>query len=170
MELLDVVDENDTCIGQATRNDVYIKKLPHRIIHILVFNKKGQLALQKRSFNVSFLPGYWSTTVGGHVLSLETYYQAAKRECMEELGIKINFKYMGKIEYNGSGFKKYLTIYKIHNFNNNFNINTSEVETVDFFSLAQIQSMIKNKEKIHPELLFILEQFYNLEIPKLKKT
>lgn len=49
-ELFDVVDEVDHVVGQATRGEVHKdKKFIHRSISIAVFNKKGELFLQKRT-------------------------------------------------------------------------------------------------------------------------
>ena len=86
MEFLDVVDDNDEIIAHASITDIYNKKLPHRIVHVLIFNDKGEMALQKRSKHKSFCPNYWSTAVGGHVQQNESYLKAAKREFREELG------------------------------------------------------------------------------------
>lgn len=53
----------------------------------LVFNEKGQLLLLKRSEVVDFKPGHY-TIPGGHVDPGEAFETAAKRELLEEAGIK----------------------------------------------------------------------------------
>jgi len=53
----------------------------------LVFNDKGELLLLKRSEIVDFNPGYY-TLPGGHVDQGEDFETAAKRELLEEAGIK----------------------------------------------------------------------------------
>ncbi|MCA9460196.1 MAG: NUDIX domain-containing protein, partial [Nanoarchaeota archaeon] len=83
MELLDIVNRKDEVIGVASKEDVYKKSLTHRIVHILIFNDKNELALQLRSKKVSFCPSHWSTSVGGHVQSGESYEGAALREYQE---------------------------------------------------------------------------------------
>ena len=88
-EIVDLVDENDNVTGTALRSDVHGNpSLVHRVAHVLVFNSKGELFLQKRSMNKDVQPGKWDTSVGGHLDSGELYYQAAIREMEEELGIK----------------------------------------------------------------------------------
>ncbi len=86
-EILDVVNENDEVIGSAPYSEIYSAKRSHRICHLFIFNDAGEMALQLRSKTKSFLPGYWSTAVGGHVLSGETYEIAIMRESMEEIGV-----------------------------------------------------------------------------------
>ena len=41
MEILDQVNENDEVIGNASRDEIYDKKLMHRIVHVLVFNAQS---------------------------------------------------------------------------------------------------------------------------------
>ena len=53
----------------------------------LVFNEKGQLLLLKRSELAEFKPGHY-TIPGGHVDLEEDFETAAKRELLEEAGIK----------------------------------------------------------------------------------
>lgn len=55
MEYIDVVNEDDVVVGVVPYPDVYKKLLLHRIVHILIFNNKEELALQKRSKKKSFM-------------------------------------------------------------------------------------------------------------------
>jgi len=48
-EIFDVVDENDQVIRQEKRSVVHAEKLIHRAVHVLVFNKRKEVLLQKRS-------------------------------------------------------------------------------------------------------------------------
>lgn len=64
----------------------------------LVFNEKGELLLLKRSELDESKPGYY-TIPGGHVDSGEDFETAAKRELLEEAGIKSeNVTEVGKYE------------------------------------------------------------------------
>jgi isopentenyldiphosphate isomerase len=58
------------------------------VVHLHVFNKNGQLYLQKRALSKEVQPGKWDTSVGGHIHSGEDVNTALRREAMEELGIK----------------------------------------------------------------------------------
>lgn len=87
-ERFDIVDENDTVIGQALRRNVHRNiSLIHRSITVLVFIH-DKLLVQKRSQTKDTYPGYWTSSCGGHVLSGDSYEETAKRELTEELGIK----------------------------------------------------------------------------------
>jgi isopentenyldiphosphate isomerase len=89
-ELLDVVDQNDRVIGVKTRGEIHAQDLMHRSVHILVFNNKTELFIQKRSMSKDNDPGLWDSSAAGHVDSGEDYYHCAIRELGEELGIVVN--------------------------------------------------------------------------------
>ena len=86
-ELLDVVDENDEVIAVKTRGEIHARGLMHRAVHILVFNGRGEVFLQKRSLSKDEQPGKWDSSAAGHVDSGEDYLACAQREIDEELGI-----------------------------------------------------------------------------------
>jgi isopentenyl-diphosphate delta-isomerase type 1 len=86
-ELLDVVDEDDNVIAIKTRGEIHAEGLMHRAVHILLFNSKGELFLQKRSMSKDEQPGKWDSSAAGHVDSGEVYLDCARREITEELGI-----------------------------------------------------------------------------------
>lgn len=160
MELLDIVNEQDEVIGKASRDEVYEKLLPHRIVHVLIFNDKNEMALQLRSKTVSFCPSHWSTAVGGHVQSGENYEEAALREYEEELGIQTALTLLGNDIYEMENRpKKFLATFTAK-FNGPFEKYEDAVETVEFFPLEKIKQMIINREKFHPELLFILQKYF----------
>ena len=87
-EMFPLVDEQGNIIGAATRGECHNgSKLLHPVIHLHVFNSKGELYLQKRPEWKDIQPGKWDTSVGGHVDLGENVEMALKREVREELGI-----------------------------------------------------------------------------------
>lgn len=164
MDLIAVVNDSDEVIGQATYQQVYNQLLSCRIVHVLIFNDQEEMVLQLRSKNKFFCPGHWSTSVGGHVQPGENYEEAALREFTEELGTNTAINLLGNDIYSEEGKpKKFLAAYKTI-FNGPFEINPEEVEKVEYFSLKEIQKMINEGEKFHPELLFLLQKYYQIKV------
>jgi isopentenyldiphosphate isomerase len=86
-ELVDIVDERDRVVTQATRHEVRARNLRHRAVYILVFNSRGQLFVHQRTQAKDVFPGYWDVAVGGVLSAGEDYDGGARRELAEELGI-----------------------------------------------------------------------------------
>ena len=88
-ELLPLVDENGNITGAATRGECHNgSMMMHPVVHLHVFNSKGDLYLQKRPEWKDIQPGKWDTAVGGHIDLGEHVEQALFREAGEELGIE----------------------------------------------------------------------------------
>lgn len=87
-ELLPIVDEEGNIIEAATRAECHGGSMKlHPVVHLHVFNSKGELYLQKRPDWKKIQPGKWDTAVGGHVDLGESVEQALEREVREEIGI-----------------------------------------------------------------------------------
>jgi isopentenyl-diphosphate delta-isomerase type 1 len=87
-EFFDVVDEHDHVLRQETRAEVHRQRLLHRAVHILLFNTRGEIYLQRRSAHKDTYPHRWTTSCCGHVDAGETYDTATIRELAEELGLE----------------------------------------------------------------------------------
>jgi len=85
-EIFAVVDECDEVVDYLPRSEVHRRRLRHRAVHILVFNGRGELLLQKRSMSKECSPGLWDSSAAGHVDRDESYDECARRELLEELG------------------------------------------------------------------------------------
>ena len=87
-ERFPIVDEDGHVVGVATRGECHSgSKLLHPVVHLHVFNSRGEVYLQKRPEWKDIQPGKWDTSVGGHIDYGETPEQALIREVREELGI-----------------------------------------------------------------------------------
>jgi len=88
-EIFEIVNERDEIIGRAPRSEVHRRKLNHRAVHVLIFNSRGQLFLQKRSMKKDCFPGTWDSSASGHLDCGEDYDACALREVREELGVSL---------------------------------------------------------------------------------
>ena len=90
-ELMDVLDENGNKTGEIlTREQIHKKGLCHRIVVIAIIDAQGNILMQQRSKNKTKNPRKWDVAAAGHVSSGQTSTEAAIRETLEEVGIKVN--------------------------------------------------------------------------------
>ena len=67
-ERFPIVDEEGKVIGAATRGECHNgSRLLHPVVHLHVFNSRGEVFLQKRPEWKDIQPGKWDTAVGGHI-------------------------------------------------------------------------------------------------------
>lgn len=127
----------------------------------MVVNKKWQIALQKRSLSVGFMPWAWSSSAGGHVGSGESYEQWAAKELQEEIGITWKLRFIDKILYinKTNNHLKFLWIFELI-YEWDFKYEDGEVDYIEWVANTDIKKMIESGESFHPELLHILEKYY----------
>ncbi len=89
-EIFDVVNERDEVVDHRPRREVHRLKLLHRAVHVLVFNSKGELFLQKRSMLKDSHPGTWDSSSSGHLDQGESYDDCSIRELREEIGLRVS--------------------------------------------------------------------------------
>lgn len=86
MPLNIIVDKNNNQIDLRPRGDIYNKKLIHRSSHLILFNSKNEILLQKRADDKKLYPGLYTFSVSGGVEN-ETFEECIHRETMEEIGL-----------------------------------------------------------------------------------
>lgn len=145
-DIFDVVNERDEVIWRAPRSEVHARGLLHRAVHVLVFNARGELFLQKRSKTKDREPSRWGAACSGHVDSGEDYDTAAMRELGEELGWKpvTPLQRILRIEACRETDQEFVWIYRC-NGEGPFTLNAEEVETGGWFSREQIERWLAER-------------------------
>ncbi|MBG9783313.1 NUDIX hydrolase [Shouchella lehensis] len=93
MEKWDLIDRNRTKLEkQIMRGDPMEPDEFHLVVHVCIFNSKGDMLIQQRQPFKYGWPNLWDITCGGSAVAGDTSQQAASRELFEELGISYDFK------------------------------------------------------------------------------
>lgn len=154
-EILDLVDREGAVIGRATRGEVHGNPaLLHRVVHVLVFDSRGRIFLQKRAEDKDVQPGRWDTSVGGHVDAGESADEAARRELSEELGIpgeqespELIFlhEYVHSNDYESEMVRTWMCCW-----NGPMNLQESEISDGRFWKPAEIDLRVGNSPDTGP--------------------
>jgi len=154
-----VVTEEGEIVGSATKEECHSgKKIIHPVVHLHIFNTKGEILLQLRPKSKKVQPGKWDSAVGGHVEINETIEEALKRECFEELGIKLEqFQLLKKYIWD-SDIEKELVFSFVSVHNGPFPYNKEELEDVKFWTADELH-MHKNKTSLTPNFLYEFDSF-----------
>ena len=149
-EMFCVVDAHDRVIGAESRDYVHVNNLRHRAIHVLIFNLKGEIFLQRRSIWKDMHPGRWDSSTSGHVAPGESYEQAAHRELREEIGIDCQLEPIGKLPCSAATGWEFIAVFRGRH-EGPFSLAPLEIETGAFFTLDQIRRWLRrNPEEFSP--------------------
>lgn len=81
-----LVDEQDNPLGVMEKMEAHQKALLHRAFSVFIFNKAGDLLLQKRAAEKYHSAGLWTNTCCSHPMPGEAVEEAALRRLEEEMG------------------------------------------------------------------------------------
>jgi 16S rRNA (adenine1518-N6/adenine1519-N6)-dimethyltransferase len=140
-ERFPVVDKNDRILRAASRFEVHGNNLRHRAVHILIFNRAGEVYLQQRSRWKDRHPLRWDSSAAGHVVVTESYDETARRELKEELGISVPLKKISKLPASERTDQEFVWLYR-GDLAGDLSPNRTEIETGAFFPEAVIDGWI----------------------------
>jgi isopentenyl-diphosphate delta-isomerase type 1 len=143
-EIFDVVNERDEVVRRERRSVVHREGLLHRAVHVLIFNSKGELFLQKRSMRKDTHPGVWDSSSSGHLDAGEDYDACAVRELREELGVEAKRapERLFKIVACEETGQEFVWVYRM-NFEGPFVLQEEEVETGGWFGPERIDKWVR---------------------------
>ena len=158
-ELLDLVDNQDNIIGQIARSKVWQDHIKNvRVINVFLINSKNELWIPKRTSRKKIFPSCLDFSVGGYVMTSESYEQAFKREVSEELNLdtsKLNhclLFHLSPYEHNVSSF---MHVYQIKT-DTVPNYNIHDFDSYSWLTIDELKATIKNGIAAKNDLLTVL--------------
>jgi isopentenyldiphosphate isomerase len=145
-DIFDVVNERDEVIDRKPRSEVHRLGLLHRAVHVLVFNSRGQVFLQKRSMKKDRQPGLWDSSASGHLDCGEDYDRCAVRELQEEIGLTPQTapERLFKIRACPETDQEFVWVYRCQA-EGPFQLNPEEIEGGDWFSPDAVSRWVAAK-------------------------
>ena len=121
----------------------------HLVVHICVFNGRGQLLLQQRQKDKEGYPNLWDVSAAGSALAGENSAAAASRELREELGLVHDFTKERPFwtTHFERGFDDWYFI-RIEANINDLRLQPEEVQDARWADLAEIERMLDSGEMV----------------------
>jgi isopentenyldiphosphate isomerase len=165
-EIFDVVDLNDEVVGHKFRGEIHALGLMHRAVHVLLFNQRGEVFLQKRSMLKDTSPGLWDSSVSGHVDRGESYDVCAIRETEEELGYQVEkgkLRQIFKLSPCDATGQEFIWVYQAEA-EGPFKLHPDEIESGEWFSKKRITDNIRTvKTEFSAAFRLVWEKFVEQE-------
>jgi isopentenyl-diphosphate delta-isomerase type 1 len=159
-EIFDVVNDRDEVIGRERRSEVHRLGLKHRAVHVLVFNARGEIFLQKRSMTKDTHPGVWDSSASGHLDCGEDYDACALREVREELGFQLPCvpECLFKIDACDQTGHEFVWIYRAA-CEGPFKLHPEEIDDGRWFTPAHVTAWMRDRpHDFAPALLLIWQK------------
>lgn len=159
-DLVDIIDPIFFLpIGKTVLKSVARKEgLIYSVIHLWIFNSKGDILLQHRCKEKKLFPNMWDISVAGAVDAGETPIIAAIREAKEEIGLVIfenelkeAFVFNENYVFNGNEINEHAHVFLLE-FNGSIDslkLQKEEVDEVKFFSNEEIKKVLKEELTDH---------------------
>lgn len=145
-EIFDVVNERDEVVDHRPRSEVHRLGLRHRAMHLLLFNARGEVFLQKRSATKDREAGKWDSSASGHLDCGEDYDAAAVRELREELGWQttLPLERLFKLPAGPATDQEFVWVYR-GTAEGPFTLHPEEIETGGWFSPAAVDRWLAER-------------------------
>jgi isopentenyldiphosphate isomerase len=134
----------------------------HLVVHVCIFNSKGEMLIQQRQPFKAGWPNMWDITVGGSATEGDSSQTAAERELFEEIGCRID---LGNVRPHLTiqfevGFDDYYLIEKDIELDK-LQLQYEEVQQVKWASKEEILQMLDSGEFI-PYYRNLLELLFDM--------
>jgi len=167
-ERVDWIDDAGRTLGVVTRREMRAKRLPHRCVYILVFDRQGRLFVHLRTATKDVYPSHWDVAAGGVLAAGETFDEGAARELQEELGVTTSLEPLFPFRYSDERTIVQAMVYRtLHE--GPFRLQPEEVVRGEFRTLQEIDAAVR-VQPFCPDGLLVLAQYRQLQVGPIKPS
>lgn len=150
-EELILVDRDDFEVGHLNKQQCHDGDgLLHRAFSLFIFNKQGELLMQKRSPQKRLWPLYWSNSCCSHPRYGEVMEEAIVRRLYQELGMRSDlvflYKFIYQAPYKNVGSEHELCWVYVGVSEDSVQANPNEVADWQFLSPAEVDHELAHNE------------------------
>lgn len=165
-----VVNKKDQVLGYKTKKACHHGRgFLHRAFSILIFNKNGELLLQKRSREKELWPLFWSNSCCSHPVKGEETKMAAEKRLKEELGFTVPLKFLFKFSYeanykNIGGERELCYIFRGF-YEGKVSPKKKEVSGIRWMTLEDLEKEMEKKSEVFtPWFKIMIKKYKSLKV------
>lgn len=161
-----LVDELDNELGAMEKLEAHRLGVLHRAFSVFLFNREGELLMQRRSEEKYHSPGLWTNTCCSHPKPGEVVLAAAHRRLQEEMGMTAEvspaFTVLYRAEFPNGLVEHELDHVLIGSYDGEPRVDPSEVGEWKYAPRSAIEAEVEeNPERFTP--------WFKLILPRLKR-
>jgi len=166
-----LVNKKDNEIGIEEKIKAHKEGKLHRSFSIFIFNREGELLIQKRAKSKYHSPGLWSNTCCSHPRPGKNLEDETKRRLKEEMGFECNLREIFSLIYKakvGNLIEHEFDHVFLGKFNGEPRPNPEEVEDWKWVNLTELKKDIKENPQKYTFWFKKILKKYSRNIKKLK--
>ena len=141
MEKLYHVDEDDSVVGAILRDNAHNAGILHRAGMIFVVRSDGKVLLTWRSSSKETFPDMYDSSCAFHVTFGESYEEAARRELLEEAGLRGSPEYLGKFSFHEPPENEMVAVFRCQS-DEQVALDRKESTRADFHSRSEVDKIV----------------------------
>ena len=162
-----VVSSDNRFLRWTDRREVHAEQLLHRSVQVLLWNRAGELLIQKRHRDKLTFPSTWDLSCAGHVEEPDyiagpddeldrVYEEVARRELFEELGVRVSVTPLGRFGPEPGVHYEQTCLFRAEH-EGPFVCQEDEVEEVRFVTAEAFEALVREgREKLTPSLVWFV--------------
>jgi hypothetical protein len=140
--IIDAVDQADNPVGTIPRAEVFRKHANFRVSHVLIFNSRGDMLLQRLALSRNRNPGAWGSSVASYLFSSD-----------------LPLVPLGKTEMVDDGCLKFISVFQSFD-EGPFRYDPSHIDRVEFVPVPEIRRMIESGSRTFTPTFLRVFEFY----------
>lgn len=145
MEWLWHVSEDDQPIGRVERADAHARAVRHRSGIVFLCDARGHIYLVMRAASKLIFPGRYDSSASFHVAHGESYEEAAQREALEELGLDLPLRAIGKLKHDDPPEHQFVAVFAMEHSGEPIKLDPSEASRGAFYPPSEVARIIRTQ-------------------------
>lgn len=144
-----LVNTDDEPVGEAEKMEAHRRGLLHRAFSVFIFNRKGEMLLQRRAKHKYHSGGLWSNACCSHPSPGEESKAAAEKRLQEEMGfttpLEEIFKFIYRTDFGTGIIENEVDHVFVAQYDGQINPDKEEADEYIFLNMEEIEESLQSE-------------------------